>query len=63
MLRVLAVAAFIVAIVLFIVVAIGNPNNPVTIQNWGFVSVAVGLLCLAIDPLVPAVGWRRGPPA
>jgi hypothetical protein len=53
MIRVLAVIAFIVAIVLFVVVAIGNPANGPTIQDWGFVSIAAGLLGLAIEPLVP----------
>lgn len=59
MLRVLAVVAFIIAIVLFVVVAIGTPNNASTINEWGFVSVAAGLLCLALDPLVPAGIARR----
>jgi zinc transporter ZupT len=53
--RVLAVAAFIVATVLFVVVAIGNPSNGPTIQDWGFVSTAAGLLCLALEPLMPRV--------
>jgi hypothetical protein len=49
MLRLLAVIAFIVAIVLFVVVAIGSPANAPTIQDWGFVSVAAGLTCLALE--------------
>lgn len=49
MLRLLAVAAFIVAIILFVVVAIGSPSNGATIQDWGFVSVTAGLLCWALE--------------
>jgi len=49
MFRLLAVIAFIVAIVLFVVVAIGSPTDAGTIQEWGFVSVAAGLTCLALE--------------
>jgi hypothetical protein len=56
MFRILAVIAFIVAIVLFVVVAIGNPSNYVTIQDWGFVSAAAGWLCLALDGIPLRVG-------
>lgn len=49
--RVLAIVAFLIADVLFIVVAIGSPTNGPTIQEWGFVSVAAGLACLALEGL------------
>jgi hypothetical protein len=49
--RVLAVIAFIVAIILFVVVAIGSPTNGPTLNEWGFVSVAAGLACLALEGL------------
>jgi zinc transporter ZupT len=55
MIRVLAVCAAIVAIVLFVVVAIGNPTDPVSVEAWGFVSVAACLLCIALEPLLPRV--------
>jgi hypothetical protein len=58
MFRILAVIAFIVAIILFVVVAIGSPTNGPTIQDWGFVSVAAGLLCLALE----GMPIRLGPP-
>ena len=57
MFRILAVIAFIVAIVLFVVVAIGSPTDAGTIQNWGFVSVSAGLLCWALE----GVAIPRGP--
>lgn len=49
MLRLLAVIAFIVAIILFVVVAIGSPTNAGTINEWGFVSLAAGLTCFALE--------------
>jgi uncharacterized membrane protein len=52
MLRVLAVVGFIVAVILFVVVAIGSPADAATIQEWGFVSLAAGLACLALEPVV-----------
>jgi zinc transporter ZupT len=55
MFRILAVIAFIVAIILFVVVAIGSPSDAGTIQEWGFVSVAAGLLCLALEGVVPSI--------
>jgi hypothetical protein len=61
MFRILAVIAFIIAIILFVVVAIGSPTNGPTINEWGFVATAAGLACLALEGLVPVV--RRGPPA
>ena len=57
MLRLLAVIAFIVAIILFVVVAIGSPTDAGTIQEWGFVSTAAGLACLALE----GVSLPRGP--
>ena len=56
MFRVLAVAAFIVAVVLFLVVAVGSPANAPVITDWGFVSVASGLLCLCLEGLPLKVG-------
>lgn len=53
MFRILAVIAFLVAIILFVVVAIGSPTNGATINEWGFVSVAAGLACFALEGLVP----------
>lgn len=50
MFRILAVIAFIIAIVLFIVVAIGGNVDP-HILDWGFVATASGLLCLALEGL------------
>lgn len=55
MFRVLAVIAFIIAIVLFIVVAIGSNVDP-HILDWGFVATASGLLCLALEGLPIRVG-------
>lgn len=52
MLRLLAVIAFIVAIILFVVVAIGSPSDGATIQEWGFVSLAAGLACFALEGVV-----------
>jgi hypothetical protein len=59
MLRLLAVIAFIVAIILFVVVAIGSPTDAGTIQEWGFVAVAAGLACFALE----GVSIPRGPVA
>lgn len=56
MFRILAVIAFIVAVILFVVVAIGSPANAPVIQDWGFVSVASGLVCLALEGLPLRVG-------
>jgi hypothetical protein len=53
MFRILAVIAFLVAVVLFVVVAIASNVDP-HIADWGFVSLAAGLACLALEPLVPA---------
>jgi hypothetical protein len=63
MFRILAVIAFIVAVILFVVVAIGSPTNAGTINEWGFVSVAAGLACLALEPFVASIGPVRSPPA
>lgn len=49
MLRILAVIAFIIAVILFVVVAIGTPSDAGTIQEWGFVSLAAGLACFALE--------------
>lgn len=49
--RVLAIIAFLIAVVLFVVVATGSPSDAGTIQEWGFVSVAAGLACLALEGL------------
>ena len=49
MLRLLAVIAFIVAIILFVVVAIGSPTDAGTITDWGLVSLAAGLACFALE--------------
>ena len=59
MFRILAVIAFIVAIILFVVVAIGSNVDP-HVADWGFVSVAAGLACFALEGLVP-VGRLPGP--
>ena len=60
MFRILAVIAFLIAVVLFVVIAIGSPTDAGTIQEWGFVSIAAGLACLALEGIVP-IGPR--PPA
>jgi hypothetical protein len=56
MLRILAVAAFIVAIILMVVVAIGSNVDP-HITDWAFVSAFAGLLCWALE----GVSLPRGP--
>lgn len=57
MLRLLAVIAFLIAIILFVVVAIGSPADAGTIQEWGFVATAAGLACFALE----GVSLPRGP--
>lgn len=58
MLRLLAVIAFIIGIILFVVVAIGSPTDGATLNEWGFVAVAAGLACFALEgvslPRTPA---------
>lgn len=63
MLRILAVIAFLIAVVLFVVVAIGTPSNGATINEWGFVSLAAGLTCLALEGIAPGVIVRSPPSA
>lgn len=58
MFRILAVIAFIIAIVLFIVVAIGSNVDP-HVFDWGLVATAAGLLCLALEGLPINVGGPR----
>ena len=53
MFRFAAIVAFLIAVVLFVVCAIGTPN-PSTL-DWGFVATAAGLACLALE----AVPWPR----
>ena len=55
MLRILAVIAFLIAVVLFIVVAIGGNVDP-HILDWGFVATAAGLLCWALEGVAIPVG-------
>lgn len=55
MFRVLAVIAFVVAIILFAVVALASSVDP-HVLDWGFVSTAAGLLCLALEGLPLRVG-------
>jgi YbbR domain-containing protein len=52
MMRFVAIAAFLVAIILFVIVAVGNPSNPFNLEAWGFVSVSAGFLALALEPYV-----------
>lgn len=52
MMRFVAVAAFLVAIVLFVIVAVGNPTNPFTLEAWGLVSVSAGFLAITLEPYV-----------
>lgn len=52
-LAVIAFLAFLVAIVLFVVVAIGSPTNGPTLNEWGLAAVAGGLACFALEGLVP----------
>lgn len=53
MIRILAVIAFIVAIILFAVAALGSTNPH--IFDWGAVAAAAGLLCLALE----GIPWGR----
>lgn len=48
MFRILAVAAFIVATVLFSVYALNTVTDAAEL-GWGFVSTAAGLVALALD--------------
>lgn len=47
-LRILAVAAFIVGIILFAVFALASAPNLKDLA-WGFVAIAAGLICLALE--------------
>lgn len=55
MFRVLAVAGFIVATVLFAVYALNTATDAAEL-GWGFVSTAAGLVCLALDGMPLRVG-------
>ena len=48
MFRFVAIVAFIVALILFVVVAIGS-NVSLRYFDWGFVSTLAGLLALALE--------------
>lgn len=50
MFRILAVVAFIVAVVLFAVYALNAIANAAEL-GWGLVSTAAGLVCLALEGL------------
>lgn len=52
MLRVLAVVAAIVAVVLFVVVAAFTPTDPFHIEAWGFVCLAASLGLFELEGLV-----------
>lgn len=55
MFRLVAVVAFIVAIILFVVVAISSSVDP-HVVDWGFVSLAAGLLALSLEGLPLKMG-------
>ena len=55
MFRILAVIAFIVAVVLFAVYAL-NTLADASELGWGFVATAAGLVCLALEGLPIRVG-------
>lgn len=50
MFRILAVIAFIVAVVLFAVYALNTVSDAAEL-GWGFVATAAGLMCLALEGL------------
>lgn len=55
MFRILAVIAFIVAVVLFAVYAL-NTLADASELGWGFVAMAAGLVCLALEGLPIRIG-------
>jgi hypothetical protein len=57
MFRILAVIAFIIAVVLFAVYALNTLADSAEL-GWGFVATAAGLVCLALEGLP----LRIGPP-
>ena len=55
MFRILAVIAFIVAVVLFAVYALNTITDSAEL-GWAFVATAAGLVCLALEGLPLRVG-------
>ena len=58
MFRILAVIAFIVAVVLFAVYALNTITDSAEL-GWGFVATAAGLVCLALEGLPISIGGPR----